>query len=400
MAIDFPASPTVGQTVTVGGVTWTWDGVKWVAQGTGVGVYLPLTGGTMTGDLVLNRDAQVALGAATKQYVDARGAGDNRLINGDMRIDQRGVASGAGGTAVGYTVDRWAYASNQASKGTWQRGGPFANTGAFGFPYIWQFTSSSAYASLTGDSFRLYQLIEGDMIGDLAWGAAGAQSVTLSFWAWSTLTGTFSGAFSNTASNRSYPFTYSIPAANTWTRIVVTVPGDTAGTWVMSGNGIGLYLGFDLGCGATLRGPANAWAAAQYLGATGSVSLVATNGASFAITGVKLEVGSIATPFNRQSLTKSLADCQRYYQSTGGTYGTFFCGNVTTSVAYIYVARYPVAMRANPTVVLTHLAAASFPAAAGGVSSATTQSFAESRTANATVNAGYFGSSYTADAEL
>jgi hypothetical protein len=285
---------------------------------------------------------------ATIKTVSNTAMGDNRLVNGDMRIDQRGVASGAGGTASGYTIDRWAYGSNQASKGTWQRGGPFANTGAFGFPYIWQFTSSSAYASLTGDSFRLYQLIEGDMIGDLAWGAAGAQPVTLSFWAFSTLTGTFSGAFSNTASNRSYPFTYSIPAASTWTRIVVTVPGDTAGTWVLSGNGIGLYLGFDLGCGATLRGPANVWAAAQYLGATGSVSTVATNAAVFAITGVKLEIGSVATPYNRQSLTKSLADCQRYYQTYGA--GLMVQGNHAAGATISNSFMLQTAMRANPTI--------------------------------------------------
>ena len=72
---------------------------------------------------------------------------------------------------------------------------------------------------------------------------------------------------------------------------------------------------FDLGSGATSRGPADAWASANYIGATGAVSVVATNGATFNVTGVKLEIGSVATPFNRQSLAKSMADCQRYYQS-------------------------------------------------------------------------------------
>ena len=86
----------------------------------------------------------------------------------------------------------------------------------------------------------------------------------------------------------------------------------------MSGNGGSISLNFDLGCGATYRGPANAWASANYLGATGAIRVVSTNGANFAVTGVKLEVGSVATPFNRQSLAKSMADCQRYYQKIGG----------------------------------------------------------------------------------
>ena len=74
------------------------------------------------------------------------------------------------------------------------------------------------------------------------------------------------------------------------------------------------------GSGATLRGPANAWAAANYLGATGAVSIVSTIGAFLNVTGVKLEIGSVATPFNRQSLAKSMADCQRYYQIIGMLY--------------------------------------------------------------------------------
>src|SRR4029077_4946774 len=148
----------------------------------------------------------------------------------------------------------------------------------------------------------LTQIIEADMISDLAFGTAQAQSVTLSFWAYSNQTGTFSGALVNSSSNRSYPFTYVISVANTWTRIVITIPGDVAGTWVMSGNGASLNVRFDLGSGATYRGPANAWAAANYVGATGAVSLSPTNLAFFALTGVKLEVGSVATPYNRQSL--------------------------------------------------------------------------------------------------
>ena len=270
--------------------------------------------------------------------------GDNRIINGDMRIDQRN--NGASGTASGYTCDRWRYDGAQASKGTWGR---YASS-AQGFPYDLGFTSASAYAVLAGDFFAFSQIIEADMVSDFAWGTANAQSITLSFWAFSSLTGTFGGSIRNTASNRSYPFSYSIPVASTWTRITITIPGDTAGAWVMSGNAAALNVFFSLGVGSTFSGAAGAWASTNYLSATGAVSVVATNGAAFFVTGVKLEIGSIATPFNRQSMAKSLADCQRYYQQIGGTatsvllqgYASAAGGSVGCTIGYN-------AMRAAPT---------------------------------------------------
>jgi len=242
--------------------------------------------------------------------------GDNRLINGDMRIDQR--FNGASGPLVNnsYILDRWAHAATQFSKLSEGRN-LNAITGPPGFPYYCGFQSLSAYTPLTNDLFQINQAIEADMVSDFQWGTASAQPVTLSFWVRSSLTGTFGGAIQNYATppTRSYPFTYSIPVVNTWTRIALTIPGDTAGAWTMSGNSGALWVEFDLGSGASQRGPAGAWAAANTVGATGSVNVVATNAATFYLTGVKLEIGSVATPFNRQTLAKSLADCQRYYES-------------------------------------------------------------------------------------
>ena len=202
----------------------------------------------------------------------------------------------------GFTVDRWVVA-NLAGVGTWGRN-LNAITGPSGFPYYHGFQSSSAHVSAATDAFSLYQAIEADAISDFAWGTSNGQPITLSFWAYSSLTGTFSGAIKNYAQTRSYPFTYSIPTANTWTKIVITIPGDTAGTWVMSGNGGAAYLFSIMGNGANARGPANAWTSASYNGATGAVSIIAVNGAALYLTGVKLEVGAVATPFNRQSLAK------------------------------------------------------------------------------------------------
>jgi hypothetical protein len=270
--------------------------------------------------------------------------GDNRIINGDMRIDQRNA--GAQGTASQYTVDRWNYNATQAGKGIWQRGGPSSLPG---FPYFLSFTSSSAYVVGAADDFVFYQPIEADMVSDFAWGTANAQPVTLSFWVIASLTGTFGGSILNYAQTRSYPFTYSIPTANTWTKIVITIPGDTAGTWVLNGNGGSVYVMFSLGAGSSLSGPPRAWAASGYYSATGSVSVVGTNGATFGITGVKLEISSVATPYNRQSLAKSMADCQRYYAVFPSLWLQVYCA---AGSIFDQMITLPVTMRASPTVAL------------------------------------------------
>jgi len=270
--------------------------------------------------------------------------GDNRLINGDMRIDQRNA--GSSGTATGvYTADRWYFQGTQAGKGTWQRSGNTSNAANGLYNYL-QLVSSSAYAVVAGDVFNFQQRIEADQIADFAWGTPNAQPVTLSFWAASSLTGTFGGAISTGGgATRSYPFTYLIPVVSTWVRIVITIPGDTAAGWTMNGNTEGARLFFDLGTGSTFRAPAGAWASGNYTGANGTVSVVGTNGASFQVTGVKLEIGSVATPFNRQSLAKSLTDCQRYYQTTFVSLRFYSMGaNAVADVPVSYAS-----MRSAPT---------------------------------------------------
>jgi len=348
--IDFPASPTVGQQFTAAGVTWVWDGVKWAASGLSV-AFLPLAGGTMTGPIVLAADPIANLQAATKQYVDGGRLGDNRIINGDMRIDQRN--GGAQGTLAGYTVDRWVYGATQSGKVQWgQAGGPT------GFGYCLNVTSSSAYTPLATDLFYLYQSIEADMVSDFAWGSASAQPVTLSFWAYSSKTGSFSGAITNYAGTRSYPFSYSLPTASTWTKLTVTIPGDIAGTWVMKGNAGSVIVYFDVGCGTAGRAAAGAWLAGNFNGVTGAQSIINTNGASYGLTGVKLEIGSVATPFNRQSLAKTLADCQRYYYQGVPPLKGLVSGTLPSTALSRLSCRHPVTMRAAPTITMPFAIAA------------------------------------------
>jgi hypothetical protein len=266
----------------------------------------------------------------------------NRIINGGMVIDQRNA--GASGTAIGYTVDRFQYSASQASKLTWQQNAGSV-TPPTGFVTYLGGTSSSAYSIGASDYFVFSQHIEGFNTADLGWGTANAATVTLSFWVRSSLTGTFGGALKNSAGNRSYPFTYSIPAANTWTSVSVTIAGETTGTWLTT-NGVGLTVLFGLGVGSTYSGTAGSWQAANYLSATGATSVVGTNGATFYITGVQLEKGSTATSFDVRDYGRELAMCQRYYYYGGTVLGPGYQDGAA-SLAGAFLT--PVPMRATPT---------------------------------------------------
>jgi hypothetical protein len=280
----------------------------------------------------------------------------NRIINGDMRIDQRNAGASVTPTGSTYTLDRWGVIMTQASKFSVQQNAASVTPPA-GFINYLGITSSSSYSVLTGDTFLLYQNIEGLNVADLEWGTASAQTVTLSFWVRSSLTGTFGGVLSNSAGTRSYPFTYTITAANTWEKETITIAGDTTGTWLTT-NGIGIKVRFGLGSGATYSGTAGAWAAGDYVQPTGSVSVVGTNGATFYITGVQLEIGSSATPFERRLYDKELISCQRYYTFLGGaSYSGIASGMQPTTVRAIFSTIFPVALRAAPTITFSNLIA-------------------------------------------
>jgi hypothetical protein len=191
-----------------------------------------------------------------------------------------------------------------------------STTTAAGFTNSLLLTVTTADASLGATQFAsVQQLVEGFNVADLSWGTANAQTVTLSFWARSSLTGTFGGALVNSAQNRSYPFTYTISAANTFEYKTITITGDTTGTW-LTDNGIGIRVYFGLGVGSTYSGTAGSWAGSLLISATGATSVVGTNGATFYITGIQLERGSVATSFDFRSIGQELLLCQRYYEKS------------------------------------------------------------------------------------
>jgi hypothetical protein len=279
----------------------------------------------------------------------------NRIINGDMRIDQRNAgASVTPTTNATYTLDRYTAILSQASKFSVQQNAGSVTPPA-GFTNYLGVTSTSSYAVLAADLFLIQQRIEGFNIADLAWGTADAKTVTLSFWVRSSLTGTFGGALNNSAFNRSYPFTYTISSANTWEQKTITIAGDTSGTWLTT-NGTGINVNFGLGVGSTYSGTAGAWAAGEKDSATGAVSVVGTNGATFYVTGVQLEVGSTATPFERRLYNQELANCQRYFVKTnpdnvGGSNGCGgFLGSCYSSSSAGVGYKFPVQMRSAPSI--------------------------------------------------
>ena len=235
----------------------------------------------------------------------------NRIINGAMVIDQRNA--GASITLSGasqYPIDRFIASLDTAATVTAQQ----SSTAPTGFTNSLLISVTSGTAPSAGNENRITQRIEGFNTADLGFGTANASTVTLSFWVRCSLTGTFSGSLRNSAANRSYPFTYAISSANTWEQKSITIAGDTSGTWIGATNGTGLQVTIDIGSGSTMKGTANAWASANYLGATSSTNLIATTGATLYLTGVQLEAGTTASPFEYRQYGTELALCQRYFQ--------------------------------------------------------------------------------------
>jgi hypothetical protein len=272
----------------------------------------------------------------------------NRIINGAMVIDQRNAGASITPTNGQFLVDRFNAYVPQASKFTSQQ----SSTAPTDFVKSLLITSSSAYTVGSSESFAIQQVIEGYNIADLNWGTANAKTVTLSFWVRSSLTGTFGGAVQNYASDRSYPFSYTISSANTWEQKSVTIAGDTSGTWLTTNSG-GMALIFSIGTGATKSGTAGSWGSTYYTSATGATSVVGTNGATFYITGVQLEKGSTATSFDYRPYGTELALCQRYLpaynveNSNNTPFGTTNQGSNTTRIWTSF--QFPVATRTAPT---------------------------------------------------
>ena len=277
----------------------------------------------------------------------------NIVINGAMQVDQRNSGSSYAQINSAYSLDRFRGNSYDGGAATGKFTVIQSSTAPDDFSHSLLVTSSAATSDAANNIFNIEQRIEGYNTAHLNFGSSSAKTITLSFYVRSSLTGTFGGALKNSARDRNYPFTYTINSANTFERKTITISGDTTGTWIGSTNGIGLWVSFGLGVGSNYVGSAGAWAAGDKFSASGATSVVGTSGATWYITGVQLEVGSQATPFEHRSFGEELTLCQRYYYlamdsaNEGDTHGPIGA-NWSSNTARI-VWFHPQHMRASPS---------------------------------------------------
>jgi len=297
-----------------------------------------------------------------REFADLAGSADaggltgrNMIINGAMQVHQRG------GTATmnnnqSYSLDR--FQGFASAGGTYTITQDSDTPSGEGFINSLKVAVTSADSSLaSGDYYVIDQRIEGNVLAQAGFGTSGAKAVTLSFFVRSSVTGSHGGSLSNNATNRSYPYTYTVSSANTWEYKTITIPGDTTGTWLTT-TGIGARLYWGLGAGSAASGPAGAWAAAEYRTAASTVAPISTGSATWYITGIQLELGEQATPFEHRSFADELLRCQRYavvYTAASSGNETFI-GSGTTIDAddVLVVASLPNNIRATPTVTFTN----------------------------------------------
>jgi len=278
----------------------------------------------------------------------------NRIINGDMRIDQRNAGSQITIVSAGFDVDRFQIFKDTVAGTLYAQQSTVAPSGFYNSMLL---TANTAWTPATGDIALFQQKIEAFNTSDLSFGTASASTVTLSFWVRSSITGTYSAGLINAANNRSYVANYTVNSANTWEQKTITIAGDTSGTWISGTNSTGLRVNFDIGSGSTYNTTAGAWASGFFTRTSGSVNWTQTSGATFYITGVQLEVGTSATPFERRLYNQELANCQRYYTQSWGSGAFSAVGNAANGTASngsnaVVAATFQVSMRAAPTVTL------------------------------------------------
>lgn len=288
----------------------------------------------------------------------------NRIINGDMRVDQRFAGTSniiAAATAGVYMADRWRVSNGSTSGAlTVQRVRAPANP--YGFAYALSAIATTAQGTLNNQDYvTLEQRVEGYNIADLGWGTAYAQPITVSFAAYSTQAGQYSLALRNGTTTQSYVAPFTIPVANQWVQIQRTIAGETTGTWEAE-TGLGLSLAITLAAGSNwVTSDVGRWQESSrapsgfgYAAATGGVNFMGTANNQFYLTGVQAERGTIATPFEVRPLGTELALCQRYYINDNTIFIRVNNTNSTSSANITANIFYPTFMRTSPTVIVIY----------------------------------------------
>jgi len=284
----------------------------------------------------------------------------NLVINGAMQVAQRGT-SFSSITANVYPVDRFFVrdVNSAAGEATVSQ----STTTPDDFKNSLKIDVTTADTSLVAaDQYKIEYRAEGQDVAHLNWGTSAAKAVTLSFWIRSNKTGNTQVAVLNSDNNRSYVATFSISAADTWERKELTIDGDTSGTWLTT-NGIGLRLRWGSFGSTYQTSSVNQWVGSQVMSRDDSpINFFDSTDNELYLTGVQLEVGEQATPFEHRSFGDELARCQRYYEHTypyGTAPGTAnggigadhrYVGRETASNYGYYTAHYRVEKRAAATV--------------------------------------------------
>ena len=284
--------------------------------------------------------------------------GRNMVINGDMRIDQRNGGSAVTGHNTNlFPVDRFRCIENTGGSVSFQR----VQDAPAGFYYSLKFTVTGTDTSLTGTEFcRALHPIEGSNIGHLNWGTSNAKTCTLSFYVKSSVAGQYYVNIFNGSANRVMVKGYTIDAANTWERKVISVVGDTSGTWTTSDAGTGIFIGWHQGTGPDyIVSSTDTWGGTFDMVGANQVNLLATNAATWQLTGVQFEVGANnATPFEHESYSDSLRKCQRYYWQAVGSGPHYYATQYSSGYRFVQVD-FGQEMRVTPTVTVSYAAGAS-----------------------------------------
>ena len=306
--------------------------------------------------LLLNGTDGVTFNDGSEQWAAASPIGTkNLIINGNMQIAQRGTSATGKTTSGYYTCDRWYNVFSGA--GTWTFTQDTDVPSGQGFVNSLKLDCTTANASLSAaDSFQLHQRLEGQMLQHLKKGSSNAESVTLSFWVKSNKTGTYQFNLRDIDNTRMIAKTYTINTADTWENKTLTFAGDTTGVFDNdNNNSLRLEWWFASGSNYNTGSVPTSWESTDTtdLAAGLTVNLADSTSNYINITGVQLEVGDTATPFEHRPYDMELQRCMRYFQTM-----TFAAGYVDVAHAILTTAaRGPMfqmspSMRAAPTITL------------------------------------------------
>ena len=350
-------STTIGNTTS--GISLTFDSNGVITSA--ANVVLSVANTQLTGTITATQMAANSVNSTILQtnsvenYMATSGrpmSNRNLIINGAMQIAQRNT-SVTGITSSGYyTADRWRMEVDSA--GTWTMNVESSAPTNTEFRKSANVICTTADSSLAASDLLFFrQRIEGQNVQGIKKGTSAAESLTVSFWVKSSNTGTYICDFADIDNTRQISKSYTINTAHTWEKKTITVPPDTTGQFD-NDNGNSLNLIFWLAAGTDFTSGtlnSSAWASIVSANrAVGQLNLANASGNYWAVTGIQLETGTVATPFEMRNIGQELALCQRYYQnnfqrSTGG--------GVYNSTSFGAIKAFIVTMRASPTVNLS-----------------------------------------------